>query len=377
MASIWKHPNSRFWTACYTDSSGRQRKRTTKQTDKQKALTVALELERAESNAKASLLTEVQCRKLLSEILERTTGDSIRHVATNDYLRDWLAGKEVLGKVRTAERYRNTVELFLKHLGERAAKPLTALAPRDVQGFLTARLKSGVATKTASVDIKSLRSAFSTARRQGLISNSPADAVELPKVESSERGVFTTAQVGMLVNEAEGEWRTLILLGFYTGARLSDCVGLTWDSINLTAGTLAYQQQKTGKKVTVPLHPDLAAHLEKLAGSDTLEARLCPTLADKNTGGAHGLSATFKALMRKAGLDPHEGKGQGNRSFSKFTFHSLRHSFNSALANAGVAQELRQKLTGHTSAQMNARYTHHELAPLKAAVGKLPSLAGR
>ncbi len=377
MASIWKHPNSRFWTACYTDSNGRQRKRSTKQTDKQKAITVALELERAESNAKASLLTEVQCRKLLSEILERTTGDSIRHVATNAYLRDWLVGKEVLGKVRTAERYRNTVELFLKHLGERADKPLTALAPRDVQGFLTARLKSGIATKTASVDIKSLRSAFSTARRQGLISNSPADAVELPKVESSERGVFTTAQVRMLVDEAAGEWRTLILLGFYTGARLSDCVGLTWDNIHLTAGTLAYQQQKTGKKVTVPLHSDLAAHLEKLAGSDTLEARLCPTLADKSTGGAHGLSATFKVLMRKAGLDPHAGKGQGNRSFSKFTFHSLRHSFNSALANAGVAQELRQKLTGHTSAQMNARYTHHELAPLKAAVGKLPSLAGR
>ena len=201
--------------------------------------------------------------------------------------------------------------------------------------------------------------------------------MELPKVESSERGVFTTAQVGMLVDEAEGEWRTLILLGFYTGARLSDCVGLTWDNINLTTAMLAYQQQKTGKKVTVPLHSDLAAHLEKLAGSDTLEARLCPALADKNTGGAHGLSATFKALMRKAGLDSHEGKGQGNRSFSKFTFHSLRHSFNSALANAGVAQELRQKLTGHTSAQMNARYTHHELAPLKAAVGKLPSLAAR
>lgn len=174
MASIWKHPNSRYWTACYTDSTGRQRKRTTKQTNKQKAITVALELERAESNAKASLLTEAQCRKLLSEILERTTGDSIRHVATDAFLRDWLAGKEALGKVRTAERYRNTVELFLKHLGERADKPLTALAPRDVQGFLTARLKSGVATKTASVDIKSLRSAFSTARRQGLISNSPA-----------------------------------------------------------------------------------------------------------------------------------------------------------------------------------------------------------
>ena len=374
MASIWKHPNSRFWTACYTDANGRQCKRSTKQTDKQKALTVALELERAESNAKARLLTESQCRKLLSEILERTTGDSIRHVATDTFLTDWLASKEALGKVSTTERYRNTVKLFLKHLGERADKPLTALAPRDVQGFLTARLKSGVATKTATVDVKTLRSAFSSARRQGLISDSPADAVELPKVESSERGVFTAAQVGMLVNAAAGEWKTMILLGFFTGARLRDCVELTWENIDLTADTLTYRQEKTGRKLTIGLHRDLATHLEQVAGTDAPEARLCPTLAGKDSGGAHGLSATFKAIIRQAGIDPREGKGQGNRSFSQLTFHSLRHSFNSALANAGVPQELRQKLTGHASAQMNDRYTHHELATLKAAVGKLPSL---
>jgi integrase len=52
----------------------------------------------------------------------------------------------------------------------------------------------------------------------------------------------------------------------------------------------------------------------------------------------------------------------------------LRHSFNSALANAGVSQELRMKLTGHSTAAVNTRYTHHELAPLREAVGRVPSL---
>jgi hypothetical protein len=44
------------------------------------------------------------------------------------------------------------------------------------------------------------------------------------------------------------------------------------------------------------------------------------------------------------------------------------------MANAGVSQEIRQKLTGHASADMNRIYTHHELAPLRAAVATLPSL---
>jgi integrase len=44
------------------------------------------------------------------------------------------------------------------------------------------------------------------------------------------------------------------------------------------------------------------------------------------------------------------------------------------MANAGVSQEVRQKLTGHTSAEMNKLYTHHELEPLRAAVAAIPSL---
>ena len=65
-------------------------------------------------------------------------------------------------------------------------------------------------------------------------------------------------------------------------------------------------------------------------------------------------------------------QGKGIRKFSKRTFHSLRHSFNSALANAGVSEEVRMKLTGHSSKAMNARYTHLDVGRLKNAMTTLP-----
>ena len=65
---------------------------------------------------------------------------------------------------------------------------------------------------------------------------------------------------------------------------------------------------------------------------------------------------------------------EGGRGMTTLSFHSLRHSFNSAMANAGVSQEVRQKLTGHASAEMNKLYTHHELETLRNAIAKLPSL---
>jgi integrase len=69
-----------------------------------------------------------------------------------------------------------------------------------------------------------------------------------------------------------------------------------------------------------------------------------------------------------------ERNGAAGRSVSALSFHSLRHSFNSALANAGVSQELRQKLTGHASADMNTVYTHHDLETIRTAVQTLPRL---
>jgi integrase len=80
--------------------------------------------------------------------------------------------------------------------------------------------------------------------------------------------------------------------------------------------------------------------------------------------------------MARAGVEGRllrERNGEG-RSQSSLSFHSLRHSFNSALANAAVPQEIRQKLTGHTSAEMNTLYTHHELEPLRKAIAMLPRI---
>ena len=65
-------------------------------------------------------------------------------------------------------------------------------------------------------------------------------------------------------------------------------------------------------------------------------------------------------------------QGKGIRKFSKRSFHSLRHSFNSALANAGVPEDVRMKLTGHSSKAMNEVYTHLQVDTLKHAVTSLP-----
>ena len=61
--------------------------------------------------------------------------------------------------------------------------------------------------------------------------------------------------------------------------------------------------------------------------------------------------------------------GEKGRNVSALSFHSLRHSFTSAMANANVPAEIRQKLTGHADSKSHATYTHHELAPTTCGGG--------
>jgi len=71
-----------------------------------------------------------------------------------------------------------------------------------------------------------------------------------------------------------------------------------------------------------------------------------------------------------------ERNGVG-RSRSSLSFHSLRHSFNSGLANQGVDAELRQALCGHSNPDQNEEYTHRDVEVLRKAVLRLPGIPQR
>jgi integrase len=317
--------------------------------------------------------------------MERTgTGDTLRNPKTAEWLREWLEAKEATKAATTHTRYKGTVDDFITYLGARANRPLVAIVPRDIQGFIDWRAKQKVGPSTLNVEGKILRSAFNRARKLGLIQGNPAEAVDLPARQSIERGTFTPTEVQLLADAAEvasklpkaraadKEWKTLILLGYYTGARLSECCRVAWNDIDLAKGTISFPVTKAGKGKAhvMPLHPELTTHLESIAGDKP--GPIMPHLANVRVSGRRGLSQHFLGIMAKAGLDAEKVDGAGKRQLHKRTFHALRHSFNSALANAGVSPEVRMKLIGHRSAAVNRGYTHHELETLKAELAKLP-----
>jgi integrase len=380
---------SPFWICCYTSATGQRLQKSTKITikpfkgekrrdgspktaaDKRaEALEACLAIERAENHAKNGTLTEQQAKKIIGEILERTTGEPLHNYKVRDWLNHWLDMKEQVRAGKTMDRYRQVIRDFVASLSTRANLALAHITPKDVLAYRNSIIKANKTARTANLSVKVVSAALNAALRQGYIPNNPATAVESLPVKSEERATFTPAQVSRLVGAANGDWRGAILLGYYTGARLGDVANMRWDAIDWHNKIIRFTPSKTKRPVTIPLHPDLERELLKNAGVG--KASMFPSLAGKGTGGKHGLSGRFAAIMQKARIEGKRTQASGGRTLSSLSFHSLRHSFNSAMANAGIPQEVRQKLTGHTSAETNKVYTHHEIRTLREAIGTLP-----
>ena len=76
----------------------------------------------------------------------------------------------------------------------------------------------------------------------------------------------------------------------------------------------------------------------------------------------------IKAGIAYAVSDKPKGKGRG---FAAFSFHSLRHSFISRLANADITADVRKEIVGHTSDDIHRRYTHLDLTTQQRALDRL------
>jgi integrase len=384
VASVHKDPRGRssYFYAAYTLPNGKRGFKSTKEKNGKKAQRIADQWERASELARRGELTEAASREVLDQIRAIVGDSALPTVTVRGFFTNWLAGKKLSQKQSTSERYEKPVTEFLKSLKEKADKSLSHLTPSDIQNFRDMRIEAGVSLSTASLDMQIIRSALKVATDQDLLLKNPANGVALPRVDRQERTTLTIADIRALLAEADEDWKTTILIGFYTGARLSDATSMTWDQVSWVQspdpakdpiGLLTYLPRKTRskKKVPVPMHPDLEKHILKIAGDKT--GALCPSLIGKPTSGRSGLSTQFTDLMVKAGIDRQQVKSSKNHTFSGVSFHSLRHSFATELSKAEVSEDIRMELIGHKSADIHRGYTHVQIG--RSAIEKLPSLS--
>ena len=382
MAFLWKHPNSKYWQARFYDRDGRRRNRSTRiqatERNRRKAQRIAEEFEEAANNRRSAN----QVRKVITELHQELTGDSLKSVTVRDHVNQWIARKEKEVKSPTLTFYKGATNKFTAFLGSKASRDIAEITRDDITRFRDHEANR-VAAKTANHAVKCIRMLFKDALRDALIAEDPTVYVEtVRKDRGSEPRPFTTDELQVVLEAANEEWRSMVLFGLYTGQRLGDIASLTWDNIDLARKEVRLVTSKTGRQQTIPMAGPLHRHVMTLSAGDQLSEPVHPAayLIVEKQGKTGHLSNQFADLLAQVGLRKkvsHRSKEKGRsarRDRNQLTFHSLRHTATTLMHEAGVAPAVVQQIIGHDSSDVHQGYISTGRESAEKAVSTLPNL---
>jgi integrase len=383
MATVWRHPESRYWTACFRDSSGKQRRVSTKETDRKKALRIAEEYEKAVRTRR----TLRQTQNVLARLHEEVSGEAVSKKSLRAYVAEWLAAKAPEIDVRTYDSYSGGLSQLLGYLGPRADAPIGDLTKAEFIAYRNS-LSATVSATTTNNHLALVKMLFRSARRDVVFSDNPVEFIGYVRAagrKAKEKRPFTLAELQAVLAVAAPEWRSLILFGLYTGQRLSDLVSLTWNNIDLERGEVRLVTSKTSRTMIIPMAPPLRANIESLPAGVNPQAPLHPRAFAilSRTGKPGTLSNAFGDLLVRAGLrvKPDYGNHRGGRvgdgarrKINALSFHCLRRTATTLLHEAGVPSTVAQALIGHDSEEVHSDYIKIGREALRNAVNLFPTL---
>jgi integrase len=173
---------------------------------------------------------------------------------------------------------------------------------------------------------------------------------------------LTPAEATRLTNAAPLPFRHLVAAALQTGARYSELAAVAAGDFNTTTQSVYFKPGKSGKARHVPLTAEGVALFQRLTAGKPASARVFAREDGEPWGKNHQVRPLALASA-KAKIAP------------AVTFHELRHTYASALAQRGVDLLAISKLLGHADTRITSRhYAHLCDDSLRAAVAFLPRL---
>ncbi|MCH5307749.1 MAG: tyrosine-type recombinase/integrase [Prevotella sp.] len=233
-----------------------------------------------------------------------------------------------------------------------------------IRDWMESMMDKGDMASTVNNCLSAVRSFFRFALSRRLVSRDPAHNIKGPKKQKPLPQFVREAEMDRLIDQ-DGMWgdsyrdlraRTIIILFYETGIRLSELLGLNDEDVDLNARQLKVTGKRNKQRI-VPFGQELATALETYirerdAQSLRLEAGLF--LDDKGR------------RIRKSQVESIVQQGLSKvTTLKKRSPHVLRHSYATAMLNNGSGLESVRKLLGHESVATTEIYTHTTFEQLK------------
>jgi integrase len=244
------------------------------------------------------------------------------------------------------------LKVLLPYWSETPIGRISKARARDYRAYRHSEKQ--ITDTTINRDLEALRHMLFWAVDEGLLNVNPLARVVMIRERRKPRLVVNLAEEKLLLGAAAKHLQEIAIAAIDSGMRRGELLGQRWEHIDLKRRLLYVTKSKTaeGEGREIPL----TDRLFNLLLERRQEGGLVFTFKGKPI---HKIKTAWKAAIRRAGI-------------RYFRFHDLRHTFNTRLMEAGVMQEIRKALMGHSSGEdVNSIYTHVELPAKRAAIRKL------
>ena len=232
-----------------------------------------------------------------------------------------------------------------------------------VRDWMESMMDKGNNATSVNRRLSALRSFYRFALSRHLVDRDPAHNIEGPKTNKPLPQFLKESEMNRLLDDME--WgnsfnnvraRTIIIVFYETGIRLSELIGL--DDVSIDMETCEIKVTGKGdKQRVVPFGSEMLSALKDyVAVRDSSVIRNCEAVFGTDKG----------TRMR-----PDTVRAEVSRCLSavstlkKKSPHVLRHTFATAMLNNGAGIESVRKLLGHESASTTEIYTHTTFEQLK------------
>ena len=237
------------------------------------------------------------------------------------------------------------------------------LPARDINQSLTRKYRQeryaqnkSLKPATVNRDLSVLRRVFNWGVEEGILSANPLGRLRMERERRTKRPVMSLREERLLLAAAPEHLKRIIRCALDTGMRRGEILAERWEDVDFDNRILHVTHSKTpeGEARDVPLTGALYQIF--------LTFRRVRGPVFTYEGNAIKLvKTTWASSLRRAGI-------------RHFRFHDLRHTANTRMMLAGVLQEVRRELLGHTSRRsrdVNDRYVQIELPEKRDAIRKL------
>ena len=296
-------------------------------------------------------------------------GDEITLKELTDVHLDWVGANRAPSTYELRERY---LLAFLRHAGDRPVAEIDKLTLAGFHGW--ARKHRSKSQNGGNIFLRNVKSMFLWAEDMD-ICRCPVRRFPYMPESPPETKRFTDEELALLldaIRPMSPDFHDMVLFTLLTGLRPQEVRELERRHVkNDTPGAeyIEFEKHKTAKwtrepaKRTIPLVPEAVEILDRQIGQHAWRRHVFLNEAGKPyTAGV--FRQRLKRWCERAGIRPRAP-------------YSLRHTFGSAEAEAGVNQAVLAQIMGHTQLRTTARYVNHNAEHHRKAIAAMSARLSR